>query len=100
MSKVGSFWSGDVKVGQFVVVFFCRFVSGVLFFSYFWNDVEIRLHVVRSLSLTTHELVVCSLDDGGLVTPVSPCRVIVGVRESPQGFELGNNNIFFFLLLF
>jgi hypothetical protein len=79
-------------VGFFFFFFF-------FFFSYFWNDVEIRLHVVRSLSLTTHELVVCSLDDGGLVTPVSPCRVIVGVRESPHGFELGNSNTFFFFLL-
>ncbi len=56
--------------------------------SYAWNDVEIRLHVVRSLTQCTHEVVVCAVEDSAsIVVPsaASPCvKVLLAVRESAQ----------------
>ncbi len=61
--------------------------------SYAWNEVEVRLHTVRSLAQCSHEAVVCAVEEGG--SPVAPSaaaacvRVLLAVREAgAQRFEV------------
>jgi hypothetical protein len=58
---------------------------------YVWNDVEIRLHVVKSLAQAVREVIICSLDEVSHATPVAgaPTRVLLAIRENQHHFELG-----------
>ena len=63
------------------------------FASYVWNEVEVRLFVIKSLSQGTRDLLVCALEDGVLMTPSSSTssRVVIAIRDAgSQGFEMAS----------